>query len=600
MPIRTSSSARRSPLTQRRLGLLTGLFAGLLTAALLGLPTAARAELEIEIAGVADDAVAEQLRNWLGQPAGDSAADIAAFRRVLPKEAAKALRAVGYYGAAVDSTLSGDDDEPQLLIEVDLGQPVRLVEPDLRIRGPAAAHPAFVELLADPGLAAGQRLDHGAYESLKGRLLDQAQALGFFDAELTAHSIEVDLAAGEAQIHLHLTGGPRYRIGEISWDHPPIDPARMQAWLPIERGQPYAARRIAATHKALLDAGYFRDVRVRVLRHQRRRDGEHPEVPLYVQLTPREENEVGFGLGFATDSGARARVNWTRPHINRRGHSLHSQLYLSQIGHHASVRYRMPDALQPKTHYDQIELGSRAEQVEDSDSTLSSIALQRIGLLDSGWQRSRSLRFESETFTLGAPTQTTKLLLPGIGWSRTERRGDLYATSGARYSLRLAAGHSDLGSDIDMVEINAGAKWLASRGENNQFIIRTEAGAVHSDDFARLPSSHRFYVGGDQSVRGYAYKSLGPKNADGELIGGEQMLSGSLEYVRFVVGNFGLALFADAGKAFSNSAEPVHLGAGFGLRWRSPVGPLRVDIGFPIDDDEHDTPRLHLSIGPEL
>ncbi len=566
---------------------------------LLALSTPARADLDIEIDGIdEDDPVAEQLRNWLGEPAGESEADIAAFRRVLPEEAGKALRAVGYYAAEVDSTLNADGDV--LRIEVDLGQPVRLAEPDLRIDGPAVEHPAFVELLAEPGLAAGDRLDHGAYESLKGRLLDQAQALGFFDAELTAHSIEIDLAASQALVRLHMASGPRYRIGELRWDDPPIDPARMRAWLPIERGQPYAAHRIAATHNALLDAGYFRDVRVRVLREQRHSDNGHPEVPLHLQFAPREENEVGFGLGFATDTGARGRVTWTRPHINRHGHSLHSQFYLSQIGHHVSLRYRMPDALRPKTHYDQIELGSRTEEVDGNESSLSSIAFQRIELLDSGWQRTRSLRFESETFTLGAPTQTTKLLLPGIGWSRTERSGDLYASRGARYSLRLAAGHGDLGSDIDIAEVNAGAKWLASLGERNQFIARADAGAVYAEDFNRLPSSHRFYVGGDQSVRGYAYKSLGPKNANGDLLGGERMISASLEYVRFLGSSFGLALFVDGGKAFSSSAEPVHVGAGFGLRWRTPVGPLRIDIGFPIDDDEYDSPRLHLSIGPEL
>jgi translocation and assembly module TamA len=101
-------------------------------------------------------------------------------------------------------------------------------------------------------------------------------------------------------------------------------------------------------------------------------------------------------------------------------------------------------------------------------------------------------------------------------------------------------------------------------------------------------------------VRGYPYKSLGPEDADGDLIGGHYLTTASIEYAHYFGESWGMAVFSDAGRAFSDGSEPLHVGAGFGFRWRSPVGPLRIDIGFPLDDTEYSTPRLHLSIGPEL
>jgi translocation and assembly module TamA len=115
-----------------------------------------------------------------------------------------------------------------------------------------------------------------------------------------------------------------------------------------------------------------------------------------------------------------------------------------------------------------------------------------------------------------------------------------------------------------------------------------------------LPASLRFFAGGDRSVRGYSYQSLGPKDSTGKVIGGKNLFVGSLEIERPVLKDWGVALFYDAGNAF-NSLSEVNLfqGAGIGLRYYSPVGTLRLDLARQIGVDNPKF-RIHFTVGFQL
>ena len=115
-----------------------------------------------------------------------------------------------------------------------------------------------------------------------------------------------------------------------------------------------------------------------------------------------------------------------------------------------------------------------------------------------------------------------------------------------------------------------------------------------------MPASLRFFAGGDQSVRGYAYKSLGPRDADDDLVGGRYLATGSLEYEYPIVGKWSAAAYVDTGNAFNSSSDPLKHSVGAGIRWQSPDGPIRVDLAFPLGDAEADLFRIHFSMGPEL
>ena len=141
------------------------------------------------------------------------------------------------------------------------------------------------------------------------------------------------------------------------------------------------------------------------------------------------------------------------------------------------------------------------------------------------------------------------------------------------------------------------AAWaLGSRG---RVILRGEAGVTIASEVTVLPASIRFFAGGDQSVRGYDYKELGPVDENGEVIGGRYLLVGSIEYDHRITDDWSVAAFLDAGNAFDDFDEPLEQGAGFGVRWRSPVGPVRLDIANAISKPGNHW-RVHFTIGPDL
>ncbi|MFP5506345.1 MAG: autotransporter assembly complex protein TamA, partial [Gammaproteobacteria bacterium] len=125
-----------------------------------------------------------------------------------------------------------------------------------------------------------------------------------------------------------------------------------------------------------------------------------------------------------------------------------------------------------------------------------------------------------------------------------------------------------------------------------------EGATTWIDGFRELPASLRFFAGGDQSVRGYDFQELGPRDASGQVIGGKHLVFGSLEYEHRVHGNWGVAAFVDTGNAFNSTHEGLETGAGIGLRWRSPIGMVRLDLAAAVSQDN--ALRLHFTLGPDL
>ncbi|MGD2173390.1 MAG: BamA/TamA family outer membrane protein, partial [Gammaproteobacteria bacterium] len=154
-------------------------------------------------------------------------------------------------------------------------------------------------------------------------------------------------------------------------------------------------------------------------------------------------------------------------------------------------------------------------------------------------------------------------------------------------------------SDIDFSQVTAGLKFITSFGPRDRIIARGGAGGTETPDFDQLPASLRFYTGGSQTVRGYKYNSLGPTNDDGEVIGARYLLFGGIDYEHYFNDRWGMALFIDAGNAIDSFDDDLEQGAGFGLRWKSPIGPVRIDLANAISDEDRPW-RLHVNIGPDL
>jgi translocation and assembly module TamA len=156
-------------------------------------------------------------------------------------------------------------------------------------------------------------------------------------------------------------------------------------------------------------------------------------------------------------------------------------------------------------------------------------------------------------------------------------------------------------ADTDLAQAFGRITWLIPQGERGRFKLRGSVGAMTVDNFDALPPDLRFYAGGDRSLRGFDYNEIGEVSAAGNIIGGEYLAVASGEYEYYFTEDWGAGVFVDAGDAFTNEFS-LNVGAGVGIRWRSPLGPIRVDVGFPVQTDLPlaSSWRLHVLLGPDL
>src|SRR6185312_11939331 len=160
-------------------------------------------------------------------------------------------------------------------------------------------------------------------------------------------------------------------------------------------------------------------------------------------------------------------------------------------------------------------------------------------------------------------------------------------------------GRAGPGIDTRFAQALANMVWIRALGRSNRLILRGDAGITSAQDFSKLPPQLRFFAGGDRSIRGYAYQAIGPRNSYGLVVGGKRLLVGSATVEHYFTRDWGIAAFVDSGDAFNGTAFHARTGAGVGLRWRSPVGMVRVDVGVPIANPYYHGPQLHIVIGPD-
>jgi translocation and assembly module TamA len=564
--------------------------------ALLLLSSSALAEARLLVrVEPANKALQNNVEGYIGSLGERDAESLQRMRRVAEAQAEKAAQALGYYQAQISSEVD-ETEPPGLIIRINHGEPVRLRDVTLRVEGPASELKAF-RLPKNARLQSGEVLNHGHYEAAKRHILNQAARYGFFQGRFTRQRLDIDPRAGVADIELIYASGPRYQLGAISFvGDVPFDEQLLQRMVPFATDSPYDSERIAELYQALRSSGYFESVRV----DANPAEAEQQRIPLKVQLHTRLPRSLGLGLGFSTDVGPRGKANWTRHWANPQGHSYGAEAELSAPRQNVGLWYDVPldPPLTDKLRYAG---GYQYEELADTDSLsrLLTLGPEWHSKLESGWQRVVSLKWQHEEYRLGDDAGLSTLLMPGISYAYLHSDNPLDPSQGYRLQFDLAAAKEGLLSDANVLHGNVLLKGLITLAQKHRFLGRVQFGGTESNGFAAVPPSLRFFAGGDQTVRGYDYQSLSPENSDGDKIGGRYLFAASAEYQYRVAERWRVASFIDQGNAF-NSLDFASLksAVGIGLRWVSPVGPLRLDLAHPLDDQGG--VRLHFSMGPEL
>nr|WP_228260841.1 autotransporter assembly complex family protein [Marinobacter orientalis] len=537
---------------------------------------------------------------FIGEVEGRSANSLRRYADTAEAQVENALRALGYYDPVIRWEViepSGEQEEPaRLVLTVQPGEPVRVRSRKVEIEGPAREDSDFTASLPQKP-SEGDVLNHGEYNSLRQTIQNRASRLGYFDGRFTTRTLKVDPEKRVADITLIYRSGERYRLGEVSFrEGHGFEEQLLEGFVRFEPGEIFHADKIARLNTDLSSSGYFSGVDVNASPG----NAEDGVIPVEVGLTTRPPRSVAAGVGFSTDVGPRLRANWREHWVNPMGHSRGVETELSVPRQNLSTWYQLP-LDPPMTDSIRLSAGYQREEIEDVESELLTLGQQWKHQLDDGWRQVASIRWEGERFRIGdGDREQSALLLPGLGYSKLHADSPLDPSRGYRIQFDMTGSHRAALSSVDIFHVNFLVKGLYTLADNHRFLTRFQFGGVATNRFSDVPPSLRFFAGGDQSVRGYGYETLSPRDDEDVAVGGRFVMVGSAEYQYQFADNWRIAAFVDEGNATDDLTDPLATGAGLGIRWISPVGPLRLDIAKGLDPEFGGEWRIHFSMGPEL
>tara|TARA_R110002073_G_scaffold156_3_gene1781 strand:- start:2835 stop:4532 length:1698 start_codon:yes stop_codon:yes gene_type:complete len=560
------------------------------------------ATLKYSVAGIKG----KSLRNveaYLGPPP-ETDSDRLNFISAARTKVENALQALGYYQPDITLTVQRTDPVWALDIQVQQGEPVRIRDIDIQILGPASDDEDITRLLDNIGFAAGDPLHHGHFEDFRKRLLSTGQQQGYLNGKITQSRVAVQVEAGTADVSITYASGPRFRFGEILYDKALIDPQLFDSLSTVEPGAYFEQSKLRKLQSSLQQTNYFSSVIVQPVRKRINRG----QVPIEVRLQAAKRHSFEVGVGYSTDTEERVSMTWRTPKINRYGHSQITRVEYSPVNPSGRFTYSIP-ITDPLTDVAQLWLRLEENEYGDLKSQQLETGARREKKQDA-WVYSYSLRGLRESWDAWYnDLENDYLLLGGIVSSRKYQGSVVDPSGGFSQLYTLEGGSEALASDIDLLRMTAEFRYIVTPWQRHRFVGRAELGAVEiaSGDRSNLAPSLSFFAGGSQSIRGYAYQSVGVdeyvQRADGTtkklVVGGDRLVVGSLEYQYYFTDTWRGALYVDGGDAFDEGDFDARVGAGFGIHYITPVGAFRVEIANSVSENNPSW-YFHLTIGAEF
>jgi translocation and assembly module TamA len=551
------------------------------------------------------------------------------------REVEAALRPYGYYEPKVQSDVRQDSNGVwKVTINIDPGEPIIVKHVDVRVDGPGESDYLFRRILRRLPLRPGDRLNHKAYEDIKNDLVRTAATYGYFDAKMIRNELVVDPPNHSANVALEIDTGERYRFGATSIDQHVIRESLFRRYLRYQEGQYYDLNLLLRTQFALDDTQYFSGLEVT----PQPPDRSAHIVAVNIKAQAGRRHHYSLAGGYATDTGVRGTVGFDDRRINSLGHSFAMEVTASKVEKYSlQARYTIPFG-DPALENFSMRAAIQQEQLADVNTHTFSAGpavtaitgdYQHVWLVNAMYTVDDDLNGQS----------THTLLVPELDIARVPR-GYLGEPLFERpLFVTLKGSTTALGSDSTWAQVHIQAYRSFRLTRKWHLLLRGEAGYTVASHFDEVPTVLRFFAGGDNSVRGFAWNDLSPfeqvcnppmpannpipavdpatKKCNYGIqtyiqTGGKNVLTGTVELVRELPKNLGVAVFMDTGNAFNSFPPTLQYSAGVGFRALLPVLTLGVDLAFPLSKEcsppnyvgqticSGTGPRLSISFSPKL
>ena len=502
------------------------------------------------------------------------------------KEVAELLATEGYFLPQVRREGEG----MPIRLVIDPGERTRIDSVDIRFAGPIAS-PDFAvrrnNVLQAWSLKAGMPFRQGDWDAAKAAALDQVSARNFPAARFASTQATIDPEHATARLVVEIDSGAAYTMGALELSGLDLyDPQLVRRYNIIEPGEPYDRDALLDLQRALQATPYFSTVIVRMPT-----DGATEEAPIQVDFTEAKPKRVEFGVGYSSNNGYRAETSYRHVDFLDRGWQLNTGLQLEQRHQLVFADVFLPPSRQ--SHQDSF--GTQWEHTNSQGLSTRTIAVGAARRHQRGEiETNLAFKLQREIYSPdGAESSRNKALT--ANWTWTLRRvDDLFnPREGFVLSGQIGGGAKAAFSDQNFLRLSGRVAYYQPVAKRDVLLLRAEGGATLAQSREGIPQDFLFRTGGAQSVRGYKYNSLGVTEGDA-TVGGRYMAQLSAEYTHWWANNWGAAVFADAGNAMDDR-ETFRMFAGYGLgaRWRSPAGPLAIDLAYGEEDRRV---RLHLSV----
>jgi translocation and assembly module TamA len=509
-----------------------------------------------------------------------------------PAQAVEAAATQGFFSASVDVAVDRSVEPAQVTLTVTPGQPTTIGEVRIDVTGAATgtAHGAAVIGRVRNGwpLPVGAGFRQRTWDAAKDGAVNTLAANAYAAARLLESEARVDPAAYRAALSVALDSGPAFHVGRFDFRGlERYSPEMVRNFSPIEPGSLYSEQALDDYIRRLLASGYFASVQATIDPDP----AQAQSATIAMALIEAPARRLEAGLGYSTDTEFGVSLNYVDVDIGGTAQQFHADARLESLVQEGTLRL-----VRPPTSGGWIDAGTlqlQGTDIENLRTTTASISARRRGI-----DERRTLAFgigfyNDEQTPSGYPTAYAHALYVDGGYTWREVDNLLDPTRGWMAEVQVGGGVPGASTEKFARVIGRANAWypLSSR---NALSMRVEAGAVFADSRDGIPSNFLFRTGGDTTVRGYAFDSLGVAQGDA-VVGGRYYAAASVEAVHWFTPSWGVAAFVDAGDAAdSPSAVSVSVGYGLGARLRTPIGPFRLDLAY---GQQAASLRLHLSVG---
>ena len=591
-----------------RLGLAGFVALGVLVAA-----SPALAEPKAVLEGVDDEDLRGRIERAVGVTENPPETRFQARRRAqeAAEDAIAALRSEGYYAYTVEPDIT-DDEPPQAVLRINTGPRFTIANPSVNYTGAAPGAEAIEAVRAALDLDPGEPGRAAEVIAAEGRAVAALSARGYADARAAERQVVVDHADQTLRPAYNIDAGGLVRMDGIRvTTDGRTNPRWVERLAPWREGEVYDPEDVAELERRLLDTGVYDSVTVALApREQTTPDGHRPVV---VSLSDRPKSTLEAGASYSTSEGAGLDLIWNRYNRLGRADTLTLEAHLAEIQQRAVARISLPHWRRPaQTLIAGVEVLRDFTDAFDREALIlradlryrfAKTSFYSYGLM-ADYGRSAELFLDPNTLMPEKLKRDLTILSAPISLSLDYSDDPLDPKRGWRVSSEVQPAYSMGDESLWFIRAQAQGSIYLPLDSGGRTVVagRLRIGSIWNGRVPEVPPAYRFYAGGGGSVRGFEYQGIGPRVPTTEVPrGGVSLVETSIELRRELFGNWGAAVFLDAGSVGTDPAPDfsiVQSAIGAGVRYKLPFGPIRADVAFPLDREAGQASfQVYVSLG---